>query len=773
MLKLLLTLQMALPQTSAPIPEVYHGRMNQTTVNAPKRAETEIKIDGTLSEPAWSEAAILTGFSRYLPVDGLPAEDSTEVLLWYTDHALYIGVRAFEPHAAVHATLADRDRIFADDLIYFLLDTFNDKRRALYFALNPFGVQADGVMDEVRGGDVDLSPDYLYQSKGRLTEYGYEIELRIPFKSLRYPSSRVQDWGFNIVRRVQHSGQDISWTPALRARNSFLAQSGTLSQLTEMKRGLVLEANPVLTAKLDGSLRTTGEYKYNDPSPEFGGNIRWGVTPNLTMNATANPDFSQVEADVAQVTFDPRQALFFPEKRPFFLDAIEQFAAPNQLIYTRRIVNPDAAVKFTGKVAGTNVGFLSAVDSKDFSRLGDDRPLYNILRARRDVAAQSTIGLVYTDKIDGSDYNRVLGVDGRFVFKRIYTLSAQAAGSFWQTGNTKETVPLWQMNFNRNGRRFGVSSVAQGIHDDFTPGAGFISRPGIVHANVQPRLTFYGQPKARIQAYTASLNFDHTWDYQEFEEGIGPDDIKLHWNNNFQLRGGWNLGVNLLVETFRYPASLYTNYYVQNLSPTGAIIDTTRFVGRRRIPNYDLFVTFVTPRFSKFSADGNFVIGRDENFEEWAPGYIFFLTANTDYRPTDKMRVNFRYVEQRTLRPSDKTVVRLSRIPRLKIEYQVARPLFVRVVGQYVADQRAELRDDARDGDPILVCNAARTSCSRGGYYRQTFRGDVLFSYQPTPGTVFYAGYGSNARDSGPFDFKDVTRTNDGFFLKLSYLLRL
>jgi hypothetical protein len=290
---------------------------------------------------------------------------------------------------------------------------------------------------------------------------------------------------------------------------------------------------------------------------------------------------------------------------------------------------------------------------------------------------------------------------------------------------------------------------------------------------MQPRLTFYGQPKSRIQAFTTALNFDNTWDYQEFEEGIGPDDIKLHWNNTFQLRGGWNLGVNLLLETFRYPGSLYTNYWVQNLGPTGAIVDTTRFVGRRRIPNYDLFVTFATPQFSKFSANGNFVIGRDENFEEWAPGYIFFLNANTDYRPTDKMRVNIRYVEQRTLRPSDNSVVRLSRIPRVKVEYQVARPLFVRVVGQYVADQRAELRDDARDGDPILICNAARTSCSRGGYHRQSFRGDVLLSYQPTPGTVFYAGYGSSALDSGPFDFKDVTRTNDGFFVKLSYLLRL
>jgi hypothetical protein len=774
MLKLLLTLQLALPQAAAPAPIVYHGRLNQTTVSAPKREEAEIKIDGLLSEANWSEAALLTGFSRYQPVDGLPAEDSTEVLIWYTDHAMYIGVRAFEPHASVHAKLADRDRITADDYVYFMLDTFNDRRRALVFAANPLGVQSDGVIDEGRGGDTDLSPDYLFQSKGRVTDYGYELEFRIPFKSLRYPTTQVQDWGFNVVRRVQHSGQDLSWTPAVRARNSFLAQSGTLTQLTELKRGLVLEVNPVMTGKVDGTLNTTtNEYKYASMAREFSGNVRWGVTANLTMNATANPDFSQVEADVAQVNFDPRQSLFFAEKRPFFLDAIEQFAAPNNLIYTRRVVNPDAAMKFTGKVGTTNIGFLSAVDGEDFSRLGSDRPVYNILRARRDVGAQSVIGLVYTDKIDGSDYNRVAAIDARFAFNRIYTFFGQVAGSFWQTAGTKETTPLWEFSLARNGRRYGFGANIEGTHDDFVAGGGFISRAGIVHSNINNRVTFYGTPNSRLQAYQTSLVFDNTWDYQEFEEGVGPDDIKLHWNNTFLLRGGWNIGVNWLLETFRYPDQLYTNYWVVNTSPSGAVIDTTKFEGRRRIPNYDLFVTFSTPQWPKFSANGNFVIGRDENFEEWAPGYIFFLTANTDYRPTNKLRVNFRYVEQRTVRPSDNSVVRLSRIPRLKLEYQVARPLFVRLVGQYVADQRAELRDDAGNGDPIVVCNAARTSCSRGGYFRQNFRGDVLVSYQPTPGTVFYAGYGSSAVDSGPFDFKNVTRTSDGFFVKLSYLLRL
>lgn len=769
---LVLSLQLAAPPVERP--NVYHGRQNQTNVALPKLPDAGVRIDGVLDERGWAAAAILTGFSQYSPVDGAAAEDSTEVLVWYTDHAMYIGVRAYEPHGAVRATLADRDRIASDDHINFMLDTFNDRRRALLFAVNPLGAQSDGIMDEgASRGDIDLSPDYQYSSKGRLTDWGYEVEVRIPFKTLRYPTTRVQDWGFNVMRRVQHSGQDQTWTQVKRDRASFLNQAGTLQQLTDLKRGLVLELNPVITSRIDGA-PVANDHRYAKRVDEYGGNLRWGVTPNLTMNATVNPDFSQVEADVAQINFDPRQALFFAEKRPFFLDAIEQFNVPNQLIYTRRIVNPEGAAKFTGKVGGTNVGFLSAVDSKDFSlRPGQDNPIYNILRLRRDVGQQSQVGLVYTDRMDGDDYNRVAGIDTRLVFKRIYTVSGQVAGSFWRTGAEVETVPTWEVALSGNGRRFGINAIFEGVHDDFVPGAGFVNRTGIVHQNINPRVTFYGDKDDLVQRYTFSMAFDNTWDYQEFEEGIGPDDIKLHFNNGWALRGGWNLGLSAFIETFRYPDGLYSNYYVQRLNANGTVRDTVPFLGRKRIPNYDLMFTWNTPQFPKFSANGLFIVGRDENFEEWAPGYIFWATLNTDYRPNDQLRVNFRYNEQRTLRPSDQSVVRLSRIPRLKLEYQVSRPLFVRLVGQYVADQRDQLRDDAKTGFPILVCNATRTSCGRGNFERQNFRGDLLVSFQPNPGTVLYAGYGSSLADTEPFGFRDLRRTRDGFFVKLSYLFRM
>src|SRR5437879_497424 len=262
MLALLLALQGATDPVST-----YSGIAKQLDVRIP-RIETTVKIDGVLDEPAWSRAALLTGFSQYRPVDGRPAEDSTDVLVWYAPDAIYVGIRAFEPHGhVVRATLADRDNIDADDHVAILLDTYLDHRRATMFAVNPLGVQEDGVWSDgvaagAAGGPsaggrfdatIDLNPDYVYESRGHVTDWGYEVEVRIPFKSLRYQSANPQDWGVQILRSVQHSGYEETWTPAVRANASFLIQSGRLVGLGALRRGLVLDLTPEFTTKVDGA----------------------------------------------------------------------------------------------------------------------------------------------------------------------------------------------------------------------------------------------------------------------------------------------------------------------------------------------------------------------------------------------------------------------------------------------------------------------------------------------------------------------------------------
>src|SRR6478672_3860861 len=264
----------------------YVGREGQLQVRVPRfeREAANATIDGILDEGVWSQAALLTGFSQFSPQDGIPAHDSTQVLIWYSPTALFVGIRAFEAHGAVHATLADRDKISADDNVQLLIGTFHDQRQAYVFAVNPLGVQMDGMLVEnglgARGSwtptlagraSADLSQDFVFESKGRLTEYGYEVEVRIPFKSLKYQSAAEQTWDLNVVREVQHSGYEDSWAPALRTNASFLAQSGTIDGLTGLERGVVLDVNPVVTQHVNGAPSTTAGWGYRAETPQLGG----------------------------------------------------------------------------------------------------------------------------------------------------------------------------------------------------------------------------------------------------------------------------------------------------------------------------------------------------------------------------------------------------------------------------------------------------------------------------------------------------------------------
>src|SRR6266540_6608071 len=296
---MLLTLCLLLHCSAADSVGIYSGRDRQLDVRIP-RAEAEVVLDGDLSDSVWAHAALLTGFSQYAPNDGVPAADSTQVLVWYSAHAIYFGIRAYELHGQATATLADRDQIFGDDNVQILLGTFHDGKKALMFAVNPLGVQGDGALIEGAnisasgfiGGAVigreqpDLSPDYVFQSRGRVTPWGYEVEVRIPFKSLRYQQKQPQDWSLNIVRQVKHSGFEDTWFPARRASATFIGQSGNLVGLSGMHRGLVVDINPEATGKASGAPGAPGAsgYTYDTGNPQIGGNVRWGVTDNLNLN---------------------------------------------------------------------------------------------------------------------------------------------------------------------------------------------------------------------------------------------------------------------------------------------------------------------------------------------------------------------------------------------------------------------------------------------------------------------------------------------------------
>jgi uncharacterized protein DUF5916 len=775
---LLLAATLLLADTSARYP----GASGSIRVHPP-RIEAEVKVDGALDEPVWAQAAQLTHFSQYAPADGRPAEQDTEVLVWYSPTALYLGVRAHARPGSVRATHANRDRLADEDRVEFYLGTYNDGSQALLFAVNPLGVQQDGALAEqgrsntgAREG-ADLSPDFVYASLGRLTDYGYEVELRIPFKTLRYQSADPQDWGLHVIRRVQATGHEDSWVPAQRAAASFLAQAGTLQGLTGLRRGLVMDLNPVVTARAAGLPAATDPTAWDyDATAEFGANLRWGLTPNLTLNGTYNPDFSQVEADASQIITDPRVALFFPEKRPFFLEGIEQFSTPNQLIYSRRIVAPLAATKLTGKVSGTTVAALLALDGREVSRSGQANPFFAVARALRDLGGGSRAGVVFTNRYEPGFSNQVGGIDTRLVVAKDLAISAQAVGAVTTRAGNSEIAPLWELDVRRSRKHFGFNATFKGVSDAFVAGAGFVSQPDAVRLSGSPSWTVYGPPGAFLARATGSFRLSGRWIYDDFVGGRGLLDKQLFITGNVQLRGGWGLDLFSWFERFGYDARLYQSYAVERHLP-GAVVDTIApYPGSGTVHNGGAELTLTTPWVGPFSGTFSSFYGNDVNYDEWSPARIFFVNSTMRFLPTSQLRLEGSYILSSYQRRSDGTMVSISQIPRVRLEYQMTPAIFLRVVGEYRSAHRDALRDDGRTNDPILILDSSDGVYKRGpalAQARDSFRGDLLFSYQPTPGTVFFAGYGGSFQDSGRFRFTGLGRTSDGFFVKASYLFRM
>lgn len=777
------------PATASDPGPVYDGRRGKTAVAIP-RAEGTPVVDGQLDEPEWASAAVLTGFSQFFPNDGLAAQDSTDVLVWYSATALHVGIRAYADPATVRATLADRDRITQDDNIQLFLGTYNDSRQALVFAVNPFGIQSDGVLTETGaatgGGGLassttkareatDLAPDYVWRSKGRLTATGYEVEIAIPFKSLRYRNGDVHTWQLNVVRTVQATGHEQTWTTTRRASASFLAQSGTLTGLRALQRGVTVDLIPTITSSTVGRAGPAASWRYQTERPDIGGSARWGITSNLTLSGTANPDFSQVEADATQFSADPRIAVFFPERRPFFLESQEQFSVPNRLIYTRRIGQPVFATKLTGKQRGFDIGVLTAADSRAASVSGQETPLFGIVRVQRDVGRQSRVGFVYTDRTEGRTWNRVLGVDGRLV-RGVYSVQAQAARSltrtFTRSGAGTVAAPLWDLSAVRNGRAFYARYTLNGISRDFDAQSGFIARPGIANISATHRWNHFGAPGALVEVFSPEVYVLGRYQYADFVNRRPAQDAQLHLRTNTRLRGGWQVGLQWLREEFGYDRDLYTNYVL--LQPrSGGQVDTLPYTGTKRLPNFDWVASVGTPEFKRFSATTVAVWGQDENFPEWSSADILIFNQSLNLRPTEQLRVAGTWAYEAFRRKTDGSMVLSRNTPRVRAEYQVSRQVFVRVIGEHSVVQQDSLRDDSRTELPVFLRQSDGTLRRATAFTRTRARLDVLFSYLPSPGTVVYLGYGDQLRADDPDGFRTLRRSADVFFAKVSYLFRL
>ena len=727
----------------------------------PPRIEAEIRVDGALDEPVWAQAARLSGFSQYQPSDGRPAEDRTDVLVWYGPDAIYFGIHAFDRDpSSIRATVADRDNIDRDDSIAIYLDTFNDRRRAFFFAVNPLGAQQDGVFSEGQfnagqqhgGGNEDKSPDYQYESKGRLTSDGYTVEIRIPFKSLRYPGSASQTWGINFKRKTQRTGYEDTWTDARRV-SSFLAQAGRLVGLHDLHRGVVTEVQPFVTGAKDGSLGPRESFRRGGTVGSGGVNARFGFT-NVSLDATVNPDFSQVESDAGLVTINQRFALFYPEKRPFFLEGIELFSTPNQLVYTRQIVDPAAGAKVTGKFGALGVAYLAASDDS-----AGGHALFNVARVRRDLGSSSVAGITLTDREQDGTFNRVVAADARIVFAKLYYVLGQVGGSWTDAGASTRSSPIWAAEFDRTAPHWGFNYKLNGIGESFVSRAGYVPRNNIVDGHLMNRFSFYGRPGATVEEVTTFFGPSRIWRYADFGHASpieGHDSI----NTTVTLRGGWELQASPTRDYFMFDPADYAGYGLEG-APS---YNLPRDAGNLFAASFSV----KTPTWRRVNAEVGFTRGGVAIFPEASAGRQRQWSTTLGVRPTQSIRIDFTTVRSEITRSRDDSSFAATTLPRLKIEYQPRKSLFFRMVTEYRSQRQAALVD--ADGRPIVIDGLLAAS--------QRFRGvrmDWLVSYEPTPGTAAYFGYGTaleQPEDTLAVMRPGFRRASDAFFVKLAYLFR-
>jgi uncharacterized protein DUF5916/cellulose/xylan binding protein with CBM9 domain len=730
-----------------PVPGIAQQTIEQTPGPAGKNrftvepAASPVTVDGVLDEAAWSTATVIPLTHEWSPGDNIEPPVKTECLVTFDGDNLYVAFRAFDPDPSqIRAYLADRDTPFDNDTVGFLVDTFNDRRRAFEFRVNALGVQMEATLSDIDALE-DWSWDAIWDSAGRVTGEGYVVEMAVPFKQLRFPrASGVQTWGFLATRDYPRSlAHQIRSTRIERGQNCQVCQFDTLTGLRHLEPGYNVEAVPTVTARrtderpaLDQPLASGQE------DAEAGLTLRWGITPNISLNAALNPDFSQVEADVAQLSVNTRFALFFPEKRPFFLEGADYFATPYQAVFTRTVADPRAGLKVTGKEGKNAFGVFFAQDrinnlifpgneSSEF--LSEDRDVTSgVVRYRRDVGATSTLGFLYAGREGDGYFNHVAGIDGSLRLAdadtvRFQVLStdteypANVASAFGQPRGSFRGIG-WRIDYNHATRDWLWAAGYNSLDPEFRADSGFIPRVDIRHASGYISRIVRGEPGdwySRLDWYagadvienhdgkTTDMSGDFDVTYQGpkqtlFLVGLRPNRETFNgvtYDNfrqdmRFNIRPSGNLGLG---------------FYVRR----GPVID---FVNARRVDFYHLepYMDFQLGR--RFSGDLRNV-------------YEVFNVKGGRFLAASLTQGTFLFhLNQRT---------------------------FVRAILQYLdVHRRVSLYDDPEGTEPK----------------DQELFSQLLFSYKLNPQTVLLVGYSDNYEDSRQIDLTQRDRT---FFLKIGY----
>ena len=523
-------------------------------------------IDGKLDDEIWQRAARFKDFYQVQPGDNIAPSRPSEAFIGYDSKFLYLAFKAYDDPSQVRARVAKRDGIFEDDFVGVYLDTHNDKRKAFEFFFNPLGVQADAIRTE--GSGEDFSVDFVHESRGSLTADGYVVEAAIPFKSLRYTAGKDKLWGLHIFRRIQRFNQELdSWMPLSREVSGTLIQQGYLTGREGISAERPLELIPSLTLSETGKRARSFAAPAGVPDPgrmlngpaelDPGLTVKYTITPTITLDAALNPDFAQVEADATVVTANQRFPIFFEEKRPFFLEGKDVFLTPLTVVHTRAIVDPDAAVKLTGKQGRNTFGLLVASDNAPGNYSEEDRELarnnpavreaigrfvdrnaqIGVLRLKRDVGRENTVGLIATSYNFVERTNQLLGLDGRFKLDPITVFSFQLIGTTSRRlFRDPDLDPLYtedgarpfagqqrlrdgdgfgyRWSYDRAGRHYGLNANGDGFTRDYRAEVGFTSRVDTNAVRLTPRWQSEPKPKATVVSYRFYGAFNGHWDWQ-------------------------------------------------------------------------------------------------------------------------------------------------------------------------------------------------------------------------------------------------------------------
>ncbi|HEX7774506.1 MAG TPA: DUF5916 domain-containing protein [Pyrinomonadaceae bacterium] len=752
------------------------------------RFETAPAIDGKIEEQIWATAAVFKDFYQTEPGDNIPPSKPTEVLLGYDSKFLYLAFRAFDEPDKVRATVAKRDDIFNDDYVGVLFDTFNDQRRAYELFFNAFGIQADGIYAE--GKEEDFTVDIVMESKGQLTENGYVVEVAIPFKSLRYEAGKDVLWGVHFQRVIKRFNDETdSWMPLSRDRTGFLNQAGHITGFEDISTETVLEIIPSLTLSetgtrlpalsleelaADPTLLDFGRF-VNDPvKVDAGVNVKYGISSKVILDFTLNPDFAQIEADETVVTANQRFPIFFAEKRPFFLEGIDIFQTSLQPVHTRTIIDPDYAAKLTGKLGRTTFGLLAASDNAPGDFRGDERldPLnfrfldknaYSaILRLKRDVGAESNIGMIATTYNFIEKHNHLGGFDGQFRLNPKTVFAFQALGTnsrrFFFNPETGRNVYRtgngfgYFYSYNRGGRHLSYSFTGSGRTQDYRADLGFTRR---VNTNREDFLINYSsepKPDGKLISWRYSHNVGTNFDWQGRSQAWNStSQFSLNLQKQTFLTFGYFYGYERLFETEFGPVGTFLDHSERS-SPRHVAIFNGETTPSEKLSvalsfNYSWnsfdFDFGAGPKFPRVSPEA--LIDPEAPLDP-GPGKELSATVSVSFQPKDAWQIDFDYTKNRLVRNDTRLTAFDDNIYALRSTYQFTRFTFVR----------------ARIDYDSLFANV---------------RGQFLFGWTPNPGTSFYVGYNDDLNHNGfnPFTGQlepGFRRNGRTFFVKMSYLIR-